>query len=408
MSKLYAPWIGGVERHIQDIAEGLGDKFDVKVLCCQEPWEKGRGSPESEVQSPRSQQGAGNEGLGTKVRGSGTENFYIPSRAPLSSINGVSIIKAPSLGMIWSMPVSFSFPGHLKELSQDIDLIHYHLPFPLAVTAHLWVRPKAPFVVTWHSDVVRQKTVDTLMRPLTHSFLRQARTILVTSSTMIKSSDVLKEHRNKCEVVPLGVDIGRFAVSSENFREVAKIRIQFPGFLALFVGRFVPYKGLEFLLRAAALLPASVRLLLVGDGPLEKYLKKLAQTLALGERVVFLGPRPPQGIVSLYHACDVFVLPSVTPNEAFGIVQIEAMACGKPVINTWLASGVPEVSLHGETGLTVPPGDPAALAQAIRRLSQDESLKVRFGREGIKRVRENYDLRVIFSRIAELYRNAVS
>ena len=167
------------------------------------------------------------------------------------------------------------------------------------------------------------------------------------------------------------------------------------------VGRLVYYKGFDVLIRAMA----SVRgkLVIVGDGPLRGELQGLAAQLGVTDKVVFAGEINNAGVMPYYHAADLFALASVARSEAFGIVQIEAMAAGLPVVNTSLDSGVPFVSLDGQTGLTVPPENPTALAGAINRLLDDDGLRQSLGQAGVRRARQEFSLDTMLRRTLELY-----
>jgi rhamnosyl/mannosyltransferase len=176
--------------------------------------------------------------------------------------------------------------------------------------------------------------------------------------------------------------------------------------LILFAGRMVPYKGVGVLLRA--MVGLDVTAVLVGDGPSRAGWTALARELQLTDRVRFVGEVGHEELAALYHACHIFVLPSVTRAEAFGYVQLEAMACGKPVVSTRLPSGVPWVNRHGETGLTVPPGDVDALRRALAELAADESLRMRFGHAGRLRVESDFTMEIMRSAAAALYREAAA
>jgi rhamnosyl/mannosyltransferase len=200
-------------------------------------------------------------------------------------------------------------------------------------------------------------------------------------------------------VVPFGENLERY--TNPDLAAVAAVRKKFSAPILLAVGRLVYYKGFEVLIRALQHIAPPTTLLIIGEGPMERRLQAQINALGFGDRIHLLGnvadPRP------YYQACDLFVLASIAPNEAFGIVQLEAMACGKPVINTQLNSGVPYVSRHGETGLTVPPGDVGALARAINQLLADSALRGNLGEAGRRRVGTEFREDSMLDRILAIY-----
>lgn len=345
ISKLYYPWIGGVEKVVQDIAEGLKGKVDMEVLACQ-------------------------------PRGWGTRQL----------INGVEVIKASSFGIYWSMPISFTFPFLLAWKSRKVDVLHFHLPFPLGVLSYLLMgSQRKKVVVTYHSDIVRQKRLMRFYKPFLHRFLKRADRILPTSPNLVKSSKYLSPYKDKCSVVPLSIDLNEFGHSG---KKEFNLGIFSDEKIVLFVGRLNYYKGLEYLIEAMQ--EVEGKLLIVGDGELRGELEEKARSLKVDQKVIFLGRLSDEKLKYCYKTCDLFVLPSVEPSEAFGIVQMEAMAYGKPVINTNLPSGVPFVSIDNITGITVPPKDANALAKAINKILNDKELAARFSKNALKRVRENF------------------
>jgi len=362
ISKLYYPWIGGVEKTVQDIAEGLKDKIDVRVLTCKS---KGRG---------------GNQ-----------------------LINGVKVTKASSLGIYWGMPISPTFPFLLSWKSRKIDILHFHLPFPLGVLSYLLLGSKRKkVVVTYHSDIVRQKKLMKFYSPFLHRFLKRADKILVTSPNLLESSEHLGPYKDKCIVVPSSIKLNEF---NHPAGKEFDLGISPEEKIVLFVGRLTYYKGLEYLIEAMQEVKA--KLLIVGEGELRKALEKKAESLGVHHKVIFLGKVSDEELKYCYQICDVFVLPSVEPSEAFGLVQLEAMAYGKPVVNTRLPTGVPFVSVDGETGITVEPRDSKALAEAINKLLNDEELRKRYGVQARKRVEENFTVDKMNERILRVYRELV-
>jgi glycosyltransferase involved in cell wall biosynthesis len=360
VNKLYYPWIGGVEKVVQDIAEALRDRVDMEVLVCQP---QGRGS--------------------------------------CDVVNGVRIYRAGSVGVYLSSPVSFSFPFYLRKLSRGKDIVHFHMPFPLGDISQLLVRPDVKVVAWWHSDIVRQKFLKPLYEPFLKRFLHVADKIIVASPSHIDNSPYLKRHKDKCAVIPFGIDTGRFRLTGTIQKRVDDIRSKYGTRIVLSIGRLVYYKGLEHLINAMKNIDAC--LLIVGDGYLKNDLEKMVCDLKIGRKIKFLGTIDNDEVAACYHACDIFVLPSIAESEAFGIVQLEAMACGKPVINTSLPTGVPWVSVHRETGITVPPGDSEALADAIHELFDNAALRERYGRNASVRVLNSFALDGMIEKIYQIY-----
>jgi len=175
--------------------------------------------------------------------------------------------------------------------------------------------------------------------------------------------------------------------------------------LVLFVGLLRYYKGLSFLIEAMPQIPG--RLLVVGEGPQGQEWRELTRQRGLEDKVTFLGRVSDEDLVALYHACDVFVLPAIHRSESWGAVQVEAMACGKPVVCTELGTGTSFVNVHGQTGLVVPPRDSAALAQAIGALLQDESLRQQMGQRARERAEQEFSSSVMVKRLVDLYRDVL-
>jgi rhamnosyl/mannosyltransferase len=231
--------------------------------------------------------------------------------------------------------------------------------------------------------------------------LARARRIAVSSPQYIASSPWLRPHADRCAVVPLSSDLARFA--APDTAAVAALRQRYGGPLLLFVGRLRYYKGLHFLLAALPLLRRPARLLLVGIGPEEQRLRALVQALGLGEQVHFLGEVSDAELPAVYHAADVFVLPSHLRAEAFGIVQLEAQAAGLPVVCTELGTGTSYVTRHGITGLVVPPADPPALARALDVLLANPALARQMGTQGQARAYAEFSHERMLQRYLEVY-----
>jgi rhamnosyl/mannosyltransferase len=361
VNKLYAPAIGGVETVVRNIAEGLHARVAMRVLVCQP---KGRAATET--------------------------------------VNGVSVTRAKSYGMLCSMPLSFDFLGKFRTLSKQADIVQFHEPFPLGNLALLLSGYKGKVVVWWHSDIVRQKRLGKLLSPVITWFLKRADLIIAATEGHIASSPVLSRFSHKCRIIPYGLDISNYPVPRE--KEFLRGRLSNSAYKKiLFAGRLVYYKGVDILVSALPLV-AGAELFIIGSGPLEPALKSLVSRAALQDKVHFLGTLPRDCLLAAYYDCDLFVFPSNAASEAFGIVQLEAMAYGKPVINTDLPTGVPRVSLHRETGITVPAGNAARLAEAINLLVQDGELRRRYGRAAYDRVRAHFGMGSMLTGLYIMYR----
>jgi glycosyltransferase involved in cell wall biosynthesis len=289
---------------------------------------------------------------------------------------------------------------------RPFDLIHLHLPDPMAHVSVLAVPRSVPIVVTWHSDVVRQAQLMRVYRPLQDRLLRRAARIIAPTPAHYASSSELNRLAmpEKHRVIPFGIEVERFSTPHPS---APAIRARFPGSLVFALGRHVYYKGFEYLIEAMRLLPGA-HLAIGGTGPLTAALKAKATALDLTAHVHFVGRIPDAELPGWYQACDVHCMPSVEPAEAFGIVQIEAMAAGKPVVCCALGNGVNFVNLDGETGLAVPPRDVPALAAALRRLLSDSALRQRLGERGFAKVKAEFSVAALRRGTIAAYQEALS
>lgn len=314
-------------------------------------------------------------------------------------VDEVPVKRAACLGSLASQPICPSMPYWLSK--ERADIINIHLPNPLAGLSYLLARPSAPMVVTYHADIVRQKYFMGPYLMLLHRILRRATSIVVATPNHIKYSRILPKYASKCTVIPFGIDLSTFALTGETQRLRDGILAANPGPSLLFVGRLVYYKGVEYLIHAMA--SVNARLVIIGSGPLESRLKALAESLGLAGKISFLGWVSEEDKVAHLHASDLLVLPSVERSEAFGMTQLEAMACSKPVVSTNLRSGVPYVNRHGVTGLVVQPKDSRTLADAINRLLRNDALRRKLGTAGRRLVASEYTEKLMGQRYHHLY-----
>ena len=365
LGKYYAPYRGGMETILQTMAEGLLDEgCDVTLVTSAEG---PRGTFET-VRGPR---------LGREGR----------------------LCRAARLGLLNSQPLNPGLAGLVRrELALGRpDVLHVHLPNPLAAAVCLALRrdPAAlrlPLAVWYHADITRQRVGGRLVAPLVRACLREAEGICVSSVALRDGSPVLAPWRDKVAVIPFGIE-------SHPWTEVVPRR---DGPL-LFVGRLVGYKGVGVLLEALARVPAAA-LDLVGEGPLVADLRALAQRLGVAGRVRFLGEMDGAAIAGRLSRARALVLPSLDRSEAFGLVQLEAMAAGVAVICTDLPTGVREVGLPGRTCLQTPAGDVAALAAALAAIWNDDGLAMRLGEAGRRRFTEHFTRESMVARLLAWYR----
>ncbi|MFO8183550.1 MAG: glycosyltransferase [Candidatus Aegiribacteria sp.] len=301
------------------------------------------------------------------------------------TVSGFRVAEYPCVARVLSNPIS---PGLGRMLdSIEADAVQFHVPLPSAVMARLLSVSRTPYIVTYHSDIVRQAFLMPLYGPFLRRFLRGAERVLATSPVYRDTSPYLSGLDNT-EVVPIGTDTSLFTPAAG----------ETDGSYALFVGRFRSYKGIEVLLRAWREFPEK-RLIMAGGGPLEGLVSRVARR----DRLNIVMERDPDDrkLLELYRNAGFLVLPSTMRSEAFGMVQTEAMACGVPVISTALPTGVPWVNMHGVSGLVVPPGDPLALAEAVRKMS-DPAVRSELSKGALRRAREEFDSGDLFLRVEKI------
>jgi rhamnosyl/mannosyltransferase len=318
---------------------------------------------------------------------------------------GVSVEAVSSIGTLMSTPLAPSFPFRLIERARSSDLVVHHSPFPLTDLGVLLMPKKSALIVHWHAEVIGRPWLMRILTPFIRHSLKRADRIIVSDQVIVDRSPFLKEFAEKCVIVPYGCDdIYWGALSPEDQQAVARLQRQHPR-LIVAVGRLVSYKGYEVFLRAMQDVDAEA--VIIGEGQLGADLVKLAEELEVLHRVTFLGGLEPDEVKQHIHAAKVLAFPSVTDAEAFGIVQLEAMSAGTPVVNTDLATAVPNVARDGKEGLTVPPSQPAALAGALSRLLDQPEFAARLGEAGKERVRTEFSQSLFLSRMQEVYKEVL-
>ena len=400
--KDYAPILGGIENHVRLLAEAQAARgHRVTVL----------------VTNPAGR------------------------RTTITEESGVQVVRAARLGTVVSTPLSLALPLQLSRIRPD--LVHLHFPYPVGEVSQWILRRGMATVLTYHSDVVRQRRIMRFYRSVLVRVLARVDAIIVGSPPMQESS-YLQAYRSKLRLIPYGIPLARFreppstgdrsrlastyrealdrnaesrafggagsrAFGGAESRAGAEARSRVSGgapgeCLLLFVGRLRYYKGLDNLIRALPGIPA--RLLVVGAGPMEEEWKALAVDTGVSDKIAWLGEVPDADLPAFYHLVDLFVLPASHSSEAFGLVQVEAMAAGLPVVCTELGTGTSYVNQHGVTGLVVPPADADALRDAVNRLIADPELRRSMGAAARIRASE-FDLDVMVHRVLEMYRDVM-
>lgn len=303
---------------------------------------------------------------------------------PTEVIDGVTVVRAPIAKLVASQPLGLKYFGKSLAAARDADIVHLHAPNMLGALCAFFINRKTRLLVHWHSDVINKGWLGHLTRPLEKALLHRADCIVSTSQVYADSSLSLQPFKNKIEVVPIGVaDPVRRVVTSALPPELGK-RIDGRR-IVLSVGRLVPYKGFDVLLQAAPALPADTVVVIVGSGPLKEELCQAAEVAPIKDRVILAGRLSDAELQALFARATMYCLPSTYRAEAFGVVLLEAMAHGLPVVATEIAgSGVPWVNQHGASGLNVSVNDAQQLAAACNEILGSDALRQKFA-EGARR-----------------------
>ena len=366
LGKFY-PIRGGVEKVMYDLMEGLSSRgIDCDMMC------------------------AACEGHRGEVRVN--EHGRVLTYHSWKKIAGTTI--APS--MLWS----------LRKLCKQYDLIHVHHPDPMVALA-LWLSGyKGKVVLHWHSDIVDQKMALKLYMPLQNWLIRRADKIIGTTPVYLKESPHLQQAQDKTVCVPIGIE----RVQEVGAESIARLKARYPSKKLVFsLGRLVPYKGYDYLIEAGQYIDDDCMILIGGTGPLREKLEKKITDLGLEDKVRLLGRISDEELPVYYHACDIYCMSSVKKTEAFGIVQIEAMSCGKPLIATNIPeSGVSWVNKHGVSGLNVAPMNAKELATAIKNILVDQTAYNNFVEGSRKRFDEVFHIDKMVDGCLDVYKDILS
>lgn len=352
------------------------------------------------------------EHLFRAMRGSVDYVHLVPSREwkdARLTLHGFPAIRKRGIDIDGTVALSPALISEAWRLSraQKFDLVHLHFPDPMTHIASMAVPASVPRVISWHADIVRQRFILPFYRPFLKAAARNASAIIAPTPRHRDGSPILSAlaDQSRIKIVPYGFDLAAFAVPAAG---AAELRTGFGSPLIFSMGRHVSYKGLDVLIRAMADVGHGARLVLGGEGPLTAELRMLAERTGVADRISFVGMVPPEQLTAYYQACDVFCLPSVTVAEAFGIVQVEAMASGKPVVSTKLNTGVDFANQDGVTGFTVKPGDQHELAARLNLLLGDPGLAARMGAAARDRALGFFTLEQMRDRTLAVYEEAVS
>jgi O-antigen biosynthesis rhamnosyltransferase len=303
---------------------------------------------------------------------------------------------------IASTGVSLRSISRFSALARNADVIHYHHPWPFADMVHLLTAVSKPAILTYHSDIVRQKRLLMLYRPLMNRFLGSVDRIVATSLNYLESSDALAGFREKAQVIPIGLDPTTYPTPDHERME--RWRQELAGRFFLFVGVLRYYKGLHVLIEANR--QTDYPVVIVGAGPVEAELRRHAAEVGL-TRTIFLGALPDVDKVALLNLSYALVFPSHLRSEAFGISLLEGAMFGRPMISSEIGTGTSYINRHEETGFVVPPNDPGALRDAMRVLYENPACAAEMGRRAHQRYLGHFTADRMVDSYIDLYREVI-
>ena len=364
ISKYYFPFLGGTEQVARDIAKALKHYEDVeqKIICFNED-----------------------------AKLEGYVNHH--EETVCEEVDGVEVIRCGYVAKYASQALSTSYGKELKkvihEFDPDLIILHYPNPF---VTYYLlrYIQPHCKLAVYWHLDITKQKILKHFFNGQNKKLIARSSKILGATPVHVNESAYSEIMGAKKYVLPYAIDEKRLVISDDEIKVAMDIRKKYEGkILGFFIGRHVPYKGLQYLLEASACMRGDkMHFLIAGTGELTQELKTLS---ANDPKVEFVGRVTDSQWRSYLYACDIFCFPSITRNEGFGLAQAEAMYYGKPVVTfTIPGSGVNFVTQNGVTGIECPNSDSMAYADALLRLANDPELRKKMGDAGRQRVLDNF------------------
>jgi rhamnosyl/mannosyltransferase len=316
----------------------------------------------------------------------------------VTTYNGVEIYRYPNHMEIASCGISLTALPGFKNLVDWADIVHYHFPWPFADMLHFLAKVNKPTLVTYHSDIVRQKGLLRLYSPLMHAYLKNVDTIVATSPGYAQSSDILQRYTDKVTVIPLGLQAGGYPVLDNVICN--NLYDKFGPDFFLFIGNLRYYKGLHILLDAIK--GQNINVIIAGSGPEEQRLKLQARQHRL-ENVHFLGHVSDNEKVALINLCRAIVFPSHLRSEAFGVTLLEGAMYGKPLISTEIGTGTSYVNQDQVTGIVVPASDPLALREAMLKLKNNDHLADEMGKAAKARFDKMFTGQAMGEQYTQLY-----
>lgn len=298
--------------------------------------------------------------------------------------------------------LSTSMISQLKKVKDQYDIIHIHHPDPMACLALYLSGYKGKVICHWHSDIVRQKTILKFYKPLQTWMLKRASLIVGTSPVYLEYSPFLQPYKNKLALVPIGIPPVNIITNRETF---GKIQSLAKGKKIVFsLGRLIYYKGYQYLIEAAKYLKEDICVIIGGKGPLKDEFERSISTNCLQDKVFLVGRIEDADLSAYFSSCDLFCLPSTERSEAFGIVQVEAMAYGKPLVATRIAgSGVSWVNEENVSGLNVEIENAKDLAAKINTILANSELTKRLGEGSLKRYQNNFTQKKMVDLMITIY-----
>lgn len=318
------------------------------------------------------------------------------------NINGVRVFRLPRNFVLGSIPVCFMMPKFIRMLVKrnNYDAIHLHFPNPMGEISYLFGGNGKKLVITYHTDASMRNKLKLFYTPMINRIFKNAKYVVVFLDKFMQNKRILYKHRNKCRIIP--IPINSFFLNEGDRLKTSAIKEKYGRFI-LFIGNLSGYKGEEYLIEAMK--DIDCNLVIIGVGPNTENLKNLVKYSKLNDKVFFIGSIRNSDLKEYYDGCDLLCLPSVSEMETFGIVLLEAMARGKPVISTELGTGTSWVNINGLTGFVVPPKSAEKLSEGINKILENDALREQMGNDARKRVMECFTADKIINSVIELYLN---